>query len=616
MAIDVKKYINPESKDTPIVVYQKDKGVIIPLDVVPSVENQVIETPEFVDGFAPVRVEKVTSGIDENIQAGNIRQGVNILGVEGNVVPLDADVLDVTPSVSSQRITPTSPKNAFSEVNVDAVTAEIDANIVSGNIRDGVSILGVNGSVVELKGEEREETLSSHQGNTYTPSSGKNGITSITVRPNNYTTNESYYEVSPSTTQSYVSIPNGYSGIGMLSVQPVTSSIDSNIQSENIKSGVSILGVNGSVIELNGDTLNAFPAVVDQTYTPLSPYNGYTSVKVNAVTSSIDSNIQAENIKEGVSILGVSGTYHPKVLNLDVNDWGGTLTNGVYSARTSIYNIDFTGVQIIDDYGMYYLFQGRTMTNKDVVFPDLIEVRSSGMRFAFRGVGVRTLSFPNLTTIGDYGLLGVAYDCQSLTTFSLPKVVTLSGVGALREACRSVAYLETIEMPLLETVSGGNAMNGAFEDCKYRLTSVSFPKLKTVSGAWDMEYCFYNDSLLETVSMPELKEISGYQGFYMCFASTKLATFRFEKLDVLTGNQALYQCFKSCSSLTDVYFPALKSTSFGSYTNQFYEMLRSNSNVTVHFPSNLQSVIGSWTDVTSGFAGTNTTVLFDLTEME
>ena len=33
---------------------------------------------------------------------------------------------------------------------------------------------------------------------------------------------------------------------------------------------------------------------------------------------------------------------------------------------------------------------------------------------------------------------------------------------------------------------------------------------------------------------------------------------------------------------------------------------------TVHFPSNIQSVIGSWASVTSGFGGTNTTVLFDL----
>jgi hypothetical protein len=59
-------------------------------------------------------------------------------------------------------------------------------------------------------------------------------------------------------------------------------------------------------------------------------------------------------------------------------------------------------------------------------------------------------------------------------------------------------------------------------------------------------------------------------------------------------------------------FPALTSTSFGSYTNQFNNMLRMVTGCTVHFPSNLQSVIGSWSDITAGFGGTNTVVSFDL----
>ena len=45
-------------------------------------------------------------------------------------------------------------------------------------------------------------------------------------------------------------------------------------------------------------------------------------------------------------------------------------------------------------------------------------------------------------------------------------------------------------------------------------------------------------------------------------------------------------------------------------------MLQSVTGCIVHFSSNLQSVIGSWADVTAGFGGTNTTVLFDLTATE
>lgn len=49
------------------------------------------------------------------------------------------------------------------------------------------------------------------------------------------------------------------------------------------------------------------PKTTEQTITPSEDYDGIGQVKVNAVTSSIDSNIKAENIKKGVTILGITG---------------------------------------------------------------------------------------------------------------------------------------------------------------------------------------------------------------------------------------------------------------------------------------------------------------------
>lgn len=48
------------------------------------------------------------------------------------------------------------------------------------------------------------------------------------------------------------------------------------------------------------------PASTEQTYTPDSGYDGFSSVKVAAVDSSVDSNIQPAYIKKGISILGVA----------------------------------------------------------------------------------------------------------------------------------------------------------------------------------------------------------------------------------------------------------------------------------------------------------------------
>lgn len=51
------------------------------------------------------------------------------------------------------------------------------------------------------------------------------------------------------------------------------------------------------------------PTTAEQTITAGEGYDGLGTVTVNAVTAAIDENIVAENIKSGVTILGVTGTY-------------------------------------------------------------------------------------------------------------------------------------------------------------------------------------------------------------------------------------------------------------------------------------------------------------------
>lgn len=51
------------------------------------------------------------------------------------------------------------------------------------------------------------------------------------------------------------------------------------------------------------------PATSEQTITADEGNDGLGTVTVEAVTASIDANIVAENIKDGVTILGVTGTY-------------------------------------------------------------------------------------------------------------------------------------------------------------------------------------------------------------------------------------------------------------------------------------------------------------------
>ena len=66
------------------------------------------------------------------------------------------------------------------------------------------------------------------------------------------------------------------------------------------------------------------PTITEQVVTPDTGHK-LTKVTVGAVTSSIDSNIIANNIKSGVSILGVVGTLDPNNMDITYDQSTGTL---------------------------------------------------------------------------------------------------------------------------------------------------------------------------------------------------------------------------------------------------------------------------------------------------
>lgn len=78
---------------------------------------------------------------------------------------------------------------------------------------------------------------------------------------------------------------------------------------------------------ISGDTLEITPSKEEQTF------NGvYTEVKAEGVTSEVDENIKAENIKGGVEILGVTG-------NIEFIDYWSTEQNT--SSQQSIFNLTY-----------------------------------------------------------------------------------------------------------------------------------------------------------------------------------------------------------------------------------------------------------------------------------
>lgn len=522
MSINPKKYIDIDTQDTPIIIYRDKNVVVESLEVNPKSYNQVFEPGEDVDGFAPVTVTAVNSSVDRNIKPENIKQGVSILGVAGEINALVGQEKSVSPTTSQQTVRPDDGYNGLTSVTVRAVNSSIDSAIQAGNIKSGVTILGVSGNVTELNGQE--------------------------------------VEITPTTAQQIIEPTDGANGITRATVSAVTASIDSNIQSSNIVDGVSILGVVGNVVELNGTTASVTPTTSAQTITPTSPNNGFTSVSVGAVTSSIDSNIVAENIKNGVSILGVQGNYTgiTSKYGISFDAWVGDIdAGGLPSTSGGSGTPTFTGVRTMPNYWLAYKFYGNRNITGNADFSSLQTLAgSSSINYSFTLTEVTSVDMRNLTVISGSSACYHAFDsCRSLTSVNLNSLTTISGTECCSGMFRWCSSLSISELPELTTISGNYACNGMFEACN--ITSFSFPKLTTI-----------------------------------------------------TGNMAIEYMFRGCTNLTTLSFPVLSDV--GSRTNQFDYMLDNCSNVTVHFPAAMQSTMGSWTSVQNGFGGTNTTVLFDL----
>lgn len=180
----------------------------------PSKTTQIILPDSGYNGITKITLNPVTSSIDENIIASNIKQGVSILGVTGTLETKADPVLQsktITPTKLNQTVTPDTGYDALSSVTVNGVTSDIDSNITAGNIKEGVSILGVTGTLKPVAAPNLQSK-----------------------------------SATPLTTNQTIEPDEGYDGLSYVSISKVDSSIDSNIVAGNIKKDISILGVTGT----------------------------------------------------------------------------------------------------------------------------------------------------------------------------------------------------------------------------------------------------------------------------------------------------------------------------------------------------------------------------------
>lgn len=254
------------------------------------------------------------------------------IGIAGDADNITLETFDETINVVTAEYTKTSEPTllngnckitAFMKQSSVATAAGLTPEkIVSGN-----TILGVEGTATSLDTSDATATIKDIlenktayvNGEKLTGTMANNGDLVVTPNTDEQDHSAGYYN--------------------SVQVRPVTATVDENIKAENIKSGVSILGVSGTVTELNGHELEVTPATEQKIITPEENYNAITKVTVDAVTSSIDSNIKPENIKKDISILGVTGTME----SIDTSDATATADDIVVNKTAYVNGQKITG---------------------------------------------------------------------------------------------------------------------------------------------------------------------------------------------------------------------------------------------------------------------------------
>lgn len=183
----------------------------------------------------------------------------------------------------------------------------------------------------------------------------------------------------------------------------------------------------GSTPTLQSKTVT--PTTSQQSITPDSGYDGLSDVKVEGVTSSIDTNITAGNIKKDVSILGVTGTYE-----------GNTNANLDAYIQGDLSNIVFNGTQIIREiFNRNHYITSISMPNTEQIgvqsfyyCPNLVSVYWSNSLLiiypqAFQGCSKLNITYfpPYLNNIGN----GAFSNCTSIIAIDMSYLVNIPVIG-------------------------------------------------------------------------------------------------------------------------------------------------------------------------------------------
>lgn len=352
--------------------------------------------------------------------------------------------------------------------------------------------------------------------------------------------------VSPTTSQQTVTADSGYDGLDTVTVNAMptatqaTPTITVNASglitaTATQTAGYVAAGSKSATKQLAFQAAKTItPTTTNQTAVSSGYYTG------GAITVKGDSNLVAGNIKSGVSIFGVSGTYEGN---------GSSSGGGDTSAEDGLITRTLT-----------------TYTND--------RVTTIGAEAFANCKNLSYVSLPNITSVGAAAFL----NCAKLISINCPSV-TYIGISAFDQCVQ----LSSINFPKVTRL-----MSNAFSCC-IRLAVADFPLVSTISTG-----VFYSCTSLTTANFPNASNI---------YTSAFLGCRNLFSTNFPIVQKVYSSAFYECSSLTTISFPKLSSIGRYAfrYCNNLTTIYITNSVVCLLEASNAFSGAGIWSNKGSIF---------------
>ncbi|MFQ6703647.1 MAG: leucine-rich repeat protein [Alphaproteobacteria bacterium] len=337
------------------------------------------------------------------------------------------DPLNVTPSTSAQTITASGGVDGYSPVNVSAVDASIDANIVAGNIKKDVSILGVTGT---YEGQTPTGSISITSNGTYDVTDKAEAVVNVpTTAPAHY----------------------------------VEKIVDANGVLQN---SANIINLNG-VTNIADYVLSGAYAFVDFPENTIFDMSSITSLSgLSSCQNMFSCKVTTQKSLTGINLSGlitISGSntcnsmlsHNKQLVSVDLSSLttinGSQVCYSMFTGCSGLTSVDLPSLTTINGQSACgQMFSGCTMVTS-INLPTLITINGSqACQYMFGSCsGLTSVDLPSLTTISASNACGqMFYNCSGLTSVKMNKlnVITQQISSSYSIVFQSCNKLESVEL--------------------------------------------------------------------------------------------------------------------------------------------------------------------------